>query len=124
MDSRWMSWRSLLVLELFQEVVEPGKALLPEGAVAPGPVGNVLDGFGGEAARAPLRLAAAGDEAGAFEDLEVTGNRRQADVERLRQGIDGRGAEAEAFEDGAPRGVGKGGEDGTEAVSLQSVISK
>jgi hypothetical protein len=72
----------LLVLKLLQEIVEAREAVLPERAVAAGPGGNLLDGFGVEAARPPLRLAATDNQTGVFEDFEVPRDGRQADIER------------------------------------------
>src|SRR6476620_5430946 len=51
--------------------VEPIQPLLPEFAVMPDPVGDVLERRRLEPARTPLRVAAARDQAGAFENFQV-----------------------------------------------------
>ena len=92
------------------------EALFPEATVLVKPVGGVFQGGGLQLARAPLRLAAARDQAGALQHLQMLGNRRQAHVERLGQLGDGRLTAHQAGEDGAPRRIGEGGESRAEVV--------
>src|SRR5262245_46835583 len=74
-----------LALKILQIVVEAVETFVPEAAVVLDPVGGGLEGAGLEPARPPLGLAAASDQAGAFEHFEVFGNAGQADGEWLRQ---------------------------------------
>ena len=105
-----------VVFQLAQVVVEAVEAGLPVAAVLLQPVGGVLEGFRPEAAGAPLLLAAAGDEAGAFQDLEVLGDGGETRGEGFGQLGDGGFAAGEAGEDGATGGVGEGGEGGAEGI--------
>ena len=69
-----------------------------------------------DAARAPLRVAAAGDQAGALEHLQVLRDGRLAHVERLGELVHGRLAEGQPREDRAARGVGQCEEGRVQAV--------
>ncbi len=104
----------LLRLELFEEIVEAEKGLFPEFPIAL----EVLRGFGKrlgfEAARATLGACGVRNEAGALEHLEMLGDGGLAHREGLRELGDGCFAGGEASEDGAPRGIGEGGEGGVE----------
>src|SRR5262245_61567 len=95
----------LLLGELTQVRVEAVEALLPEAPVEGRPVGDVLEGRRLQPARTPLRLAAAGDQSGALEHLQVLRDRRHAHVERLGELGDGRLARREPRENGAARRV-------------------
>src|SRR5262245_25694439 len=64
----------LLFLQLAQVVFESVETLFPEAAVLIEPVVHVLEARGLQAAGAPLRVAAAGDEPGALEHLEMLGD--------------------------------------------------
>src|SRR5581483_6481298 len=102
--------RFLLFLQFAQIFVETIEALLPESSIFVDPFGDVFERAGLEVAGTPLGLAATGDQARALQDLEMLGNRRHADVERLRQ-FGHRGvAGGEPCEDGAAGGIGEGGE--------------
>src|SRR6266853_2253258 len=108
--------RLVLALQFLKVGTELVEALLPVAPVVLYPVGDVLERIRLEPARPPLRLAAALDQAGALEDLEVLGDGRKADVEGLGQFQDRGFTRGEAREDRAPRGIGEGGEGGAEAV--------
>ena len=82
------------------------------------PTGDVAEGLGGEAAGAPLGVAAALDEVGAFEDFEVFGDGGEGDCERLGEFGDGGFTIGESREDFAARWVGERVEGGTEGVSF------
>ena len=69
-----------------------------------------------QTARARLPLAAALDQPGALEHLEVTRDRGQAHRERRGQLVDRRLPLREPREDRAARGVGEGGEGEIELV--------
>ncbi len=69
-----------------------------------------------EAARTPLCIASAHHKSGALQDLEVLGDGGEADAERAGQIGDRGFAAREPGEDGAPRGIGEGGEGGAEMV--------
>src|SRR5256885_1639370 len=66
----------LLRLQVLEVIVEAVETLFPETAVVLDPVGDILQRPGVEPAWPPLRLAAARDQSGAFEHLEVLGDRR------------------------------------------------
>ena len=63
-----------------------------------------------EAARTPLRLATAGDEAGIFQHLQVLCDCGHAHIERLRKFRDRRVALGKAREDGQARRISERGE--------------
>jgi len=71
------------------------------------PVGRDVEAVGLEPARPELPVAAARDEAGALEHLQVLGDRRQAHVERLGQVVHGRFPVRELGQDRPPGGVGQ-----------------
>src|SRR5260370_20855516 len=73
----------LLAPELSQIFIEAIEAVLPEPAVVIDPAGDLLERRGIEAARTPLCIAAACDQAGLLEDFQVLRDRRHADVERV-----------------------------------------
>ena len=72
----------LLRLEFAQVVVQTIEALLPEPAIAIEPVVDVLEGGGLDPAGPPLRRAAARDQAGPLQHLEMLGDGREAHLER------------------------------------------
>src|SRR5262245_56888350 len=76
-DSRCVVTVLLLLLHPAQVLIEPVEALLPEPAVVLHPAGDLLQRPGDEPARSPLGVAAAGDQAGRLQHLEVLGDRRQ-----------------------------------------------
>src|SRR5215207_5018868 len=112
----------LLGLELAQVVVEPVEALVEEAAVVLEPAVDALQSLGIEAAGTPLRLAAAGDEAGALQHLQMLRDGGQAHAERLRELRDGRLAEAEPRQDGAPGRDGQRREGRAEAVARHTEL--
>src|SRR5437773_10374744 len=70
-----------------------------------------------QTADAPLRMHASLDQPRALEHVQVARNRRQRDVERLRQVADRRLAPREPGEDRAARRIGERGENDVELAS-------
>src|SRR5688572_10687811 len=108
--------RYLLRLNLLQIGVQPIESLFPEFAILLHPVGDRLERFWLQAARTPLRLAAASDEAGALEHLEVLGDRRKAHLEGRSPLCDRRLAAGEPGQDRPARRVGESGEGQAKGV--------
>jgi hypothetical protein len=73
----------LLSLQFVQIQFQAIQALLPEPAIFVHPIGGSLQRSSFKSARALLRPADACDQAGAFEDFEMLGNRRQRKRIRL-----------------------------------------
>src|SRR3954464_10233607 len=76
----------LLLLFLFQFAqvfVQAVEALLPETAIVFEPVGDLFQPRALQAARAPLRIAAARDQTGALEHFQVLRDRGEAHSEGL-----------------------------------------
>src|ERR1700712_3348756 len=105
-----------LRLQFLEVVVEAVEAVVPQGAVFGEPGVDGHQRLGLELARAPLCVAAARDEAGVFEDLEMLGDAGKGDVERLGKLRHRTLAEREFGEDGAPGGIGEGLEGRTKLV--------
>src|SRR5690606_12977221 len=76
-----LAW--LFRLDLLQVDVQAIETLLPQAPVVLDPLRGGIQGLRLEPRRAPLAFAAAHDEPGALQHLEVLGDRRQAHVERL-----------------------------------------
>src|SRR5262249_39756660 len=106
----------LLFLQLMQVFVESIETFLPELSVVLHPVGDLAQRAGVELAGTPLRVAAARDEPGPLEDLEVLGDRGEAHVKRLRELRHRRLALHQALENGAPCRIGERGEGQAERV--------
>src|SRR5712692_820469 len=113
----------LLVFQLAQIVIQPIKALRPEPSVVFRPLGDVLKRVRLEATRPPLRLAAARNEAGAFEHLEMLGDGGHAHLEWLGQLGDRGLAGSETSQDRAPSGIGEGCEGAAEAIRRHTVLN-
>src|SRR5205085_11067774 len=75
----------LLFLQLLQVFVESIETFLPELAVVIHPAGHFFQRPGVELAGTPLRVAAARDEPGPLQHLEMLRHRGEAHVERLGQ---------------------------------------
>ena len=103
-----------LGLQHFQIGVEAIETFLEEPAIVFEPVVDVLERLRLDAAGAELRFAAARDQAGALQHLEMLGDRRQAHGERFCQFHDGGFAERQAGQDGAAGRIGERGEGGVE----------
>src|SRR2546429_7378775 len=73
----------LLVLQLTQVIAQLTHTLFPDLAIALHPIGYVLQRSRLQPAGPPLRLPALGDQAGPAQDLEVLGDGRQLEPERL-----------------------------------------
>src|SRR6185437_4095630 len=106
----------LLALQLFQVVLQPVEALFPEDAIVFQPIGGIFQRACFEPARSPLRLAAARDQAGMFEDLEVFRDGGEAHVERFGEFGDRGFTGGEPCQDGPAGGVCQGGERCAEVV--------
>src|SRR5438034_11695492 len=70
-------------LELVEQRIEAPVVPFPQTAIAFQPLGSFSEPLGLEAARPPLRVAAARNQAGALQHLQVLGDRRLAHRERL-----------------------------------------
>src|SRR5437868_9763578 len=75
----------LLGLQLAQIIVEAIEALLPESAIAVDPIRDFFEADRLEPARPPLRVAAARDQAGALQHLQVLGHGGGGHGKGLRQ---------------------------------------
>src|SRR6266508_924462 len=112
----------LLRLQLVQIIVQAIEALVPKAAITFEPVVNVLQRVGLDPAGPPLRLAAACDEAGALQHLEMLGDGGKAHLKRLCE-LGHRGfAQREPRQDGAARRIGEGRESGAEAIRRHGVM--
>ena len=102
----------LLSLQLVEILIQPVVALLPEAAIGLGPLGDVFQRLGPQAAGAPLSVAAARDESGTLENVEVLRDRRLRDRERCGELGNGGLTRGEPGEDRPPGRVGEGCEAG------------
>lgn len=102
--------------QFIEHGVEALKVCFPNLAVTCDPFGGFSEWLGFEAAWAALRVAAARDHAGAFEDFEMFGNGGLRHSERLGEIVDGGFTGSEAGEDGAARRIGESSESGIEVV--------
>jgi hypothetical protein len=96
--------------------IEAVEATLPCSPGVLGPCADLDQGLGPQSAWAPLPISAATDQTRLFEDLQVTGDGREADGERLGQLEDGRLTVGQPAQDRATRGVRQGGEDSVEPI--------
>src|SRR5687768_18252739 len=108
--------RFVLRLQLAKIILQAVETFFPEAAIALQPIVNAFQSLGFDAARAPLRLASARDQAGALQHLEVLGDRRAADVEGLGQLVHRGLAERQPRQDRPARRVGEGCEFGAQRV--------
>jgi hypothetical protein len=100
-------------LQIILQAIEP---LFPQPAIFAQPVVDILERDRLDLARPHLRIAAARDQTGMLQHLEMLGDGRQAHRERFGQ-FRYRGlSEREAGEYGAPRRIGESGKGGAEAV--------
>src|SRR6267143_5628233 len=86
----------LLRFQLAEVIVQAIEAFFPEMPVVFQPIGGILERTRSERAGSPLRLAAAFDETGAFQHLQVLGYCGKAHLERLGELGDGNLASSEA----------------------------
>src|SRR5262252_5229417 len=103
-------------LELFEIVVHPVEAGLPDGPVAFSPGRDLLKWRRVQGARSVLGSLTPHHQPGPFQHLDVFRDRRKRHLERLGELVDGRAAFCEAGEDRSPRRVGQGGEGLAEPV--------
>src|SRR5215470_7028412 len=104
--------------ELFEVVVHPVEAGLPDGPVAFRPGRDLLQRCRVQGARSVLGSLTAHDQAGPFQHLDVFRDRRKLHLERLGELVDGCAAFCEAGEDRAPCRVSQGGEGLAEPVLI------
>ena len=90
-----------------QVAVQTGELLLPELPVRLQPVIDAPERRRDERTGTALRIAPARDQASAFEDLEMLGDRRLAEGKRLHEFGHVRIARCETGEDGAPGRIGE-----------------
>lgn len=105
-----------LSLHLDEILVQAIEALIPNPAIALDPLGDLLERASLEPAWPPLRPAAACDQSGALQYLEMLRNSGEGRVEGLGQFLDRGFTRSEARKDRAPSGVGQGPEGGAEAL--------
>src|SRR5579863_2031335 len=110
-------------LKLVEIVVETIEAFRPEPAVMLDPVRRFLETLGFEPAGPALRVAAAGNEPGALQHLQMFRDRRLAEMEGLHQLFHRSLARSETGEDRPPRRVGEGAEGLVEMHTHRSPIS-
>src|SRR2546421_106560 len=89
----------LLRLQLAEVLVQAIEAFFPKLPVVLQPIGSILQRTRCEPAGPPLRLAAAFDQTGALQHLEVLGYRGKAHRERLGEFSDGNLTRNEARQD-------------------------
>jgi len=95
----------LLCVKGGKVIVESVQVLLPEAAVSPNPFGDFPKWGRLKAAGTPLGIAAASNQTGTFEDLEVLGNRGCADRKGLSEFFDRGFSHGQTRQDGAARWV-------------------
>ena len=96
----------------------------PELAVSLEPAIELFQAFRLAAAGSILGGAAAFDQAGLFEDLEVSGDSREGHVEGSGEVLHGGFAPGEGGEDGPSGGVGEGRKEGAEVVGCHRVVNR
>src|SRR5215468_2973804 len=103
-------------LELFEVVVHPVKAGLPDGPVTFSPGRDLFQWCRVQGARSVLGSLAPHHQPGPFQHLDVFGDGRKRHLERLSELVDGRPAFGETGEDRSPGRVGQRGEGLAEPV--------
>ena len=93
-------------LQFVKQSIEALEVALPELTVTLEPLAGLGERFRFEATGPALGVTAPGDEPGAFENLEMLGNRGLAHGERLGELVDGSFPGGEMGEYGATRGIG------------------
>src|ERR1700722_17567721 len=99
--------------EVWFERVE---TVLPRSSGVLGPYGALDKRLRPQLAWPPLSISAATDQSRPLEDLQMTGDGRETDRERLGQLEHGCLTVGQPTHDGAPRRVRQGGEDGVEPI--------
>src|SRR6516165_8380484 len=102
--------------ELFEVVVHPVEARLPDGPVAVRPGRDLLQRCRVQGARPVLGSLAPYHQPGPFQHLDVFGDGRKRHLERLGELVDSRPAFGETGKDRSPGRVGQGGEGLTQPV--------
>src|SRR5262249_36684701 len=101
--------------ELFEVVVHPVEAGLPDGPVSFGPSRDLLKWCGVQGARSVLGSLTPHHQTGSFQHLDVLRDGRKCHLERLGELVDGRSAFCETSENRPSRRAGQGGESLAEA---------
>src|SRR6516162_3142447 len=102
--------------KLFEVVVHPVEASLPDGPVAFSPGRDLLKWRRVQGARPVLGSLTPHHQPGPFQHRDVFRDRRKRHLERLGELVDGRPAFCETGKDRSPRRVGQGGEGLAEPV--------
>src|SRR6187401_1275535 len=105
-----------LCVELCEIEVESLVALIPELPEIAGPFSDLFQRRRVQAARTPLRVSPARDQACLLQDPKVLGYRRTTHLKWLRQLLHGRFPRGEPGQDGATRRIGEGGEGDAELI--------
>src|SRR5713226_3315131 len=109
---------------ILQTLVEAVEASLPEPTVLLEPVDRLLQRRPLQARGPKLRRAAAPDQSGVLEDLEVLGDRLDADRERLCELVHRGLTLREALQDRTPRRIGEGCEGAGELVDCHLLVTQ
>jgi hypothetical protein len=96
---------SFLSFQLSQVFIQPVHAVFPGPAILFEPLTYLPQRSTAEAARPPLRIPAASDQARALQNLKVLRHRRRSDRKRLAEFLDGEFSAQEACQDSAPGGI-------------------
>jgi hypothetical protein len=107
-----------LLLRLFQVSIQAGKFLLPEAAKGLHPVSDILERNSHERTRTPLSVAPAPNEARVLKHIEVLGDRRLGQGERLHELRHVRVSRRETSEDRASCGIGERSEGQAQTVGM------
>src|SRR5438105_6166861 len=112
-----------LRLDPGQIVVQAVEALFPELPVIFDPIGGAPERRRVEPAGSPLRFAAARNEPGALQDLQMLRHRGQAHRERLGQFADGRLSRGKPRQERPPRRVSQGGKSFAQSIGHRRYLS-
>ena len=96
--------------------IEPVETLLPRSSCVLGPCRDLDQRFRLQLAWAPLSVAAATDQTRPLEDLQVPGDGRETDRERLGQFEHACLTVGQPTHDRTPRRIRQGGEDDVESI--------
>ncbi len=96
--------------------IEPVETVVPRSSCVLGPCGDLDQRLRPQPAWPPLSISAATDQTRPLEDLQMTGDGRETDRERLGQLEHSCLTVGQPTHDRAPRGVRQGGEDDVEPI--------
>src|SRR6516165_5949896 len=123
-DSAVAAILPLRALQVAEIVVEAIKAVIPKMPVLLEPLGSVLERPGSNPAGPPLGLAAAPDQPGPLQHLQVLGDCWKAHCKGFGELADRGFAPGEACEDRAPRRIGERGVGGTEVIGQHAAENR